>query len=149
MNTPRRIFVDADAFVALARKDDANHERAVSSLQRLIKQSVVFITSNYVFAESVTVISMYMGHAAAVRFIDAMRSDESDYLLQRATDVIGEVAIQIFKEQTSKNTSFVDCTNMAFLKQFHMDAIFSFDGVYKKNRFLLVEDFLRTRRQAA
>src|SRR3954449_9238434 len=104
MNTPRKIFVDADAFVALAREDDANHERAVSSLQRLIEQSVVFITSNYVFAESVTVISMYMGHAAAVRFIDAMRSDESDYLLKRATDVIDEAAIQIFEEQTSKNT---------------------------------------------
>ena len=149
MNTPRKIFIDADAFVALAREDDANHKRAVSSLQHLIKQSVVFITSNYVFAESVTVISMRLGHAAAVRFIDAMRSDESDYLVRRATDTIDETAIQIFKEQTSKNTSFVDCTNMAFLRQFHMDAIFSFDGVYKKNGFVLVEDFLSAHRQAA
>ena len=149
MNTPRKIFIDADAFVALAREDDANHERAVSSLQHLIKQSVAFITSHYVFAESVTVISMRMGHAAAVRFIDAMRSDESDYLVRRATDTIDETAIQIFKAQTSKNTSFVDCTNMAFLKQFHMDAVFSFDGVYKKNGFVLVEDFLSTHRQAA
>ena len=149
MNAPRKIFVDADAFVALAREDDANHERAVSSLRYLIKQPTVFITSKYVFAESVTVISMHMGHAAAVRFIEAMQSDESIYLLQRTTDVIDEAAIQIFKEQTSKNTSFVDCTNMAFLKQFHMDAIFSFDGVYKKNGFVLVEDFLSARRQAA
>ena len=62
MNTPRKVFIDADAFVALAREDDANHKRAASSLQHLIKQSVVFITSNYVFAESVTVISMRMGH---------------------------------------------------------------------------------------
>jgi len=38
---------------------------------------------------------------------------------------------------------------MAFLKQFHMDAIFSFDGVYKKNGFVLVDDFLSTHRQAA
>src|SRR5215218_6871355 len=97
MNAPREIFVDADAFVALAREGDANHKQAVSSLQHLIKQSVVFITSNYVFAESVTVISMRMGHAAAVRFIDAMRADESDYLLQRATDTIDETAVQIFK----------------------------------------------------
>ena len=149
MNAPRKIFVDADAFVALARKDDANHERAVSSLRRLIKQPIVFITSNYVFAESVTVISMHIGHAAAVRFIEAMQSDESIYLLQRTTDAIDEAAIQIFKEQTSKNTSFVDCTNIAFLKQFHMDAIFSFDGIYKKNGFVLVEDFLSAHRQAA
>ena len=146
---PRKIFIDADAFVALAREDDANHERAVFSLQHLIKQSVVFITSNYVFAESVTVISMRMGHAAAVRFMDAMRSDESDYLVKWATDTIDETAIQIFKEQTSKNTSFVDSTNMAFLRQFHMDAIFSFDEVYKKNGFVLIDDFLSTHRQAA
>jgi len=93
MNAPRKIFVDADAFIALARKDGANHERAVSSLRQLIKQPTVFITSNYVFAESVTVISMHMGHAAAVRFIEAMQSDESIYLLQRTTDAIDEAAM--------------------------------------------------------
>ena len=58
-----------------------------------------------------------------------------------------EEAINVFKAQTSKNTSFVDCSNMAYLQQLHwlrLDAIFSFDAIYKKNGFLSVEDFVAT-----
>ena len=53
-----------------------------------------------------------------------------------------QTAIQIFKAQTSKNTSFVDCTNMAFMQQLNLDAIFSFDKVYRKNKFTLIEELL-------
>ncbi len=121
MNDALKIFVDADAFVALAREDDTNHKRAIACLQNLIEQSVVFITSNYVFSESITVISMLKSHEAAVQFIEAMQSPESQYLLKRADEALEEKALQIFKEQTSKNTSYVDCTNMAFMRQLHID----------------------------
>ena len=36
-------------------------------------------------------------------------------------------------EQTSKNVSFVDCINIAFIKEKHINGIFSFDSIYKKN----------------
>ncbi len=142
MRTELKVFVDADAFVALAREDDANHERANSCLQSLLSRPVIFITSNYVFAESITVISLRKSHGAAVQFIETMRSTESRYLIKRASEEIEEKAVEIFKNQTSKNTSFVDCTNMAFLKELHVDAIFSFDEVYKKNGFKTVEDLI-------
>jgi predicted nucleic acid-binding protein len=142
MNDALKIFVDADAFVALAREDDTNHEKAISLLQSLIKRAVVFITSNYVFSESITVISMLKSHEAAVQFIEAMQSQESQYLLKRVDEAIEEKALQIFKEQTSKNTSYVDCTNMAFMRQLQVDAIFSFDVVYRRNKLTLVSDLL-------
>jgi predicted nucleic acid-binding protein len=148
MNDVFKIFVDTDAFVALAREDDANHERAIACLQRTVQHPVIFFTSNYVFSESITVISMLNSHEAAVRFIETMQSPESKYLLTRADEALEEKALQIFKEQTSKNTSFVDCTNMAFMKQLGLTAIFSFDRVYRKKGFMLLEDFL-TEEQAA
>lgn len=142
MNETFKIFVDTDAFVALARKDDANHERAIACLQRTVQHPVIFFTSNYIFSESITVISMLNSHEAAVRFIETMQSPESTYLLTRADEALEEKALQIFKEQTSKNTSFVDCTNMAFMTQLDITAIFSFDRVYRKKGFVLLEDFL-------
>jgi len=148
MKETLHIFVDADAFVALAREDDANHEKALSFLHSLIKQPVVFITSNYVFAESITVISMLKSHEAAVQFIEAMQSPESQYLIKRVDETLEEKATGIFKQQTSKNTSYVDCTNIACMRELHLDALFSFDGVYRTNKLMLVEDLLEQEKAA-
>ena len=149
MKTAIKIFVDADAFVALTVETDANHEKARSLLNRLTVNPVLFLTSNYVFSESITIISQRASHQTAVTFIAKMQSMESPFQITRADENIEEEAIGVFKAQTSKNTSYVDCTNMVFMKRLALDAIFSFDEVYRKNGLTLVEDLLATKLQAA
>ncbi len=78
-----------------------------------------------------------------------MQSMESPFQITRADENIEEEAISVFKAQTSKNTSYVDCTNMVFMKRLDLDAIFSFDEVYRKNGLTLVEDLLAINSQAA
>ena len=114
MKDTLKIFVDSDAFVALTVAADANHKKATSLLHTLHERSVVFLTSNYVFSESITVISMRSSHATAVAFIDNMQSLDNPFRIKQIDAAEEEEAINIFKEQTSKNTSFVDCTNMVF-----------------------------------
>ncbi len=142
MNHVTNIFVDTDAFVGFVRQDDPHHEQVQQLFAQLKDQPVMFITSNYVFAESVTVISQRASHALAVAFIRTLQSPHSPYEIKRTDDTIEAGAIELFKQQTSKNTSFVDCTNMAFLRQLHIPTIFSFDQTYKTNGFPLLEDFL-------
>ncbi|MBA3724536.1 MAG: PIN domain-containing protein [Candidatus Levybacteria bacterium] len=142
MNKKLLIFVDTDAFVAFVKEEDNTHERAKRILLQLRYQQVTFITSNYVFLESVTVISQKINHQAAVSYIDKMLSADNPYELRRIDKEIDEQAIELFKKQTSKNTSFVDCTNMAFMQKMDIDAIFSFDEVYRKNGLQLVEDIV-------
>ena len=48
---------------------------------------------------------------------------------------IRKKALDIFKKQTSKNSRFTDCINMAIMKEKGLDTIFSFDEQYKKNKF--------------
>lgn len=138
MKESLKIFVDADAFVAFSIKTDSHHEKASFLLNNLRLKQVLFFTSNYVFSESITVISQRSAHKTAIEYIEKMRSLESPFQIKRVDEAIEEKALQIFKKQTSKNTSFVDCTNMALLKELHADAIFSFDEVYKKNGFQTV-----------
>src|SRR5664279_5568858 len=131
MNDKKKlIFIDSDAFVALAKEDDSNHTQAVIFLEQLLDKSVEFITSNYVFSEIVTVISLRVGHEQSVAFIEKLKDSKSGFEIKWVDTDIEEVAIEVFKKQTSKNTSFVDCTNMVFLEKLHVDAIFSFDEVY-------------------
>lgn len=133
------ILIDADAFVAVAREDDSNHEQALRILSQLLDQSVHFITSNYVFAESVTVISQRVGHKEALAFANNLKSPKSFFLIERISEEVEDLALGIFSKQTSKNVSFVDCTNMALVDSLDIGYIFSFDKVYRKNGYKLAE----------
>lgn len=132
------ILVDADAFIALAKSDDSNHQKAQKQLKHLLAESVSFLTSNYVFSEVVTVLSQRVNHQAAVAFIETMRSTESLFTIRWIDSAIEERALEIFKKQTSKNVSFVDCTNMALMSYDYIDRIFSFDRIYNKNHIAVV-----------
>lgn len=142
MTPPHTTFLDADAFVAMVKADDPNHARARGLFERLQRLPVRFVTSNYVFSETVTVLSQRVSRQAALAYIDTMQAVDSPVMIAWVDDALDALAIDLFRHQTSKNTSFVDCTNMAFLKRDAMNAIFSFDEVYRTNGFYLVETFL-------
>lgn len=138
-NALHSIYVDSDAFVALVKTDDSNHGRAKKIFQEVEHKPVVFYTSNLVFAECVTVMSQRISKGIALQFIESFTSKESIFTTIRVTEQIEESAIGIFRRQTSKNVSFVDCTNMAIMEMEHLDSIFSFDNIYRKNGFSILK----------
>jgi len=134
------VFVDSDAFVALIKEDDDNHEKAKGILKALLEDyDTTFITSNYVFSEVATVVSQKVGHREALEFIDTITSPEYYIEMKRVSQELERQAIEIFRRQTSKNVSFVDCTNMAVMTASRIKDIFSFDSRYKTNRFNMLE----------
>lgn len=136
------VFVDADVFIAISRSDDSNHKKALKILHRLKEMPVLFITSNYVFSEVVTVLSIRMGRHAALAFIKKIKSPTSIYGVNWVTEEIEALAIEKYKQQKSKNVSFVDCTNMAIVDFHRLDYIFSFDSLYKRNGYQLLTESL-------
>jgi len=139
---PLTIFVDTDAFVALIKKNDSNHIKAKNIFHKLQGIAIEFTTSNYVFSETITIVSQKINHPTAVRYIDAMLSSENIFDIKRVDETIEDLAISIFKDQTSKNISFVDCTNMAFVRKIGLNGIFSFDKAYTTNKIPLAEIFI-------
>lgn len=130
------VLIDADAFVALIKKNDSNHQRAEKISDFLTKKGSSLYTTNFVFSETIIVLSQRIDHQTAINFIDDFKNSREVNLI-RVDEEIEEAAIKIFKNQTSKNVSFGDCLNMAVLKRYKWDTIFSFDKVYKKNGFKL------------
>jgi predicted nucleic acid-binding protein len=137
-NSKKVIFVDSDIFIALAKSDDSNHDRALTILNKFFDE-IIFTTSNYVISEVITVLSMQLGHPRALDFINTVKSDKNIFSINWVDDAVENLAIEIFKKQTSKNTSFTDCTNMAFVEMLKLDGIFSFDSVYKKNKCVILK----------
>jgi predicted nucleic acid-binding protein len=133
------ILIDADAFIALVKEDDTNHARAVELLERLEPLPITFVTTNYVFSEVITVISQRVGHTEAVQFADSLKSPQSHIQIRQIETTLDDKALHLFREQSSKNTSFVDCSNMALLEYYDVQYIFSFDAVYKSNGYLTAD----------
>lgn len=129
----KKVFIDADALVALARAKDKNHQRARKIYEKIKKEKISFFSSNTSLYEAVTVISQRISHQAAKKFILKAREAINFVFIDTAIERKG---LTIFNKQTSKNVSFFDCLNMAILKDLGINQIFSFDEDYKKNGFL-------------
>ena len=132
--TPK-ILLDSDSFIALAKPTDSNHTKAKKIHQKLLSQSAKYFVSNLVFSETITVISQKLGLASAKKHIKNFKKQVSSgrltyiYIDQK----IESLSLDIFNKQTSKNISFVDCTNIAIYQKYQLDAVFSFDKHYQKN----------------
>lgn len=128
------IFGDASAIVSLYDDSDPNYQKAQ---EVVIKFSAgKFITSNFVFAEIVTILSQRMGkQPSIIAGEELIRS----YTIIKLTDNIETLAWEIFKKQTLKNISFVDCTTFALYQEGVFDSVFTFDRDFKKNKIPILE----------
>lgn len=133
---PSKIFIDADAFVALARKDDANHKVAVKIQGKIKSNKSQGYTSNFALGEAITIISQKSYVAFASNFAAEVLSGEIDVLEVSMLHI--ENALKKFSQKRSKNVRFTDMINMVFMDEFKIDTIFSFDKHYPKNGYNLL-----------
>lgn len=133
MIIPISVYIDSDAFIALIKSDDSNHAKAVETLTKFDQSSVLLYTSTYVFSETVTVLSQRLGRKYAEEFINMIKDQSAAITFLWSDEQIQEEAIKVFLKQKSKNVSFVDCINIALIKERYIDVVFSFDKIYKKN----------------
>ncbi len=124
----KKILVDADALVALAKNDDSNHQKALTISKELINDKL-FITP-FTVPEAVTVLSYKVNQTIAKRFLNEVRKRkliELDYNAQ-----VENMADEIFLSQDKKGSSWIDCLNVAMVKINELDGVFSFDRFYEK-----------------
>lgn len=134
------VLVDADALVALAKTDDANHKKALSLSDKLQKKGCVWYVSPFTIGEVITVISYKINQDTAKRVLEELRKQNLNELALKNEHV--HMVDDWFYKQNKKGNSYFDCYNMALLERYkrQIDAIFSFDEVYKRNGFKLLED---------
>ncbi len=128
------IFFDASAAVSYFDVKDANHIRALHLSSHFGENEI--ITSNYVFAEIVTIVSQNAGKKVAT---DTGNYIRDNFLVIRVSPEMENSAWEIFKKQKSKNVSFVDCTSFALYQKGVFDKAFSFDADFKLNRVPVLE----------
>lgn len=132
----KKLFVDADAFVAIQNEKDANHTKALEISKQVSELKVQLVTSDPAFGEAITVISQKSNLKKAVKFAESVLVSSVEII--EVDPALRKEGLEIFKKQTSKNSRFTDCINIAILKREKQSEIFSFDSDYKKNGILRI-----------
>ena len=128
-----KFLADADFLVALAKSDDANHERATQKAETT-KGADIFITP-FTIPETVTVVSYKASQTAAKKLLKELRS--KNFIEISLDEDIMRFADELFATQGAKGTSWIDCLNVVVVKNYKLDGILSFDAFYKKQGIAL------------
>lgn len=116
-------FVDSSAIVALVDRNDATHEAAVAAYQDLLQQGYRLFTTNYVVAETVTMLTDGAGPHVARQWLRDHRlpvyhADEQDERRARAL-VIGSMS--------EHGLSYVDAVSLVAMERLGVADAFAVD----------------------
>lgn len=131
MKNDTQILVDSDAFVGLLLKKDVHHEESSQLFSEIAVQGLSVITTSFVIAETVTVLSHRIGQELARIFLDEV-IEQGKFPTVFVTESLQQQATEIFRKQDGRGTSMTDCVNVALMRQLQLSTIFSFDAFYAK-----------------
>ncbi|MCS7190427.1 MAG: PIN domain-containing protein [Fimbriimonadales bacterium] len=124
-----RVFVDTSAWVALAYAGEVAHPAARDYYQRASQWGVVWVTSDYILDETLTLLRTRFGYIWAERFWNLVRQAlETGHmqLLQVDSDA-WQTALRIFFQYQDQDFSFTDCTSFALMRREGIETAFAFD----------------------
>lgn len=123
------IFVDSNILIALFNHEDALHG-SVQKLWKDIEREYSFVISNFVFLETVTVLSQRRNKAVAQEAgREILRNPAFRHI--HVDENLQEESWRIFQETENKNVSFVDCSTIALMQFKDISKLLTFDKEFK------------------
>jgi len=129
----KQLFVDTAAWLALELRRDQYHAVAFAFAHHEARQ-FQWVTTNWVLSETVTLLRRRTTHAAAVQFMERVRTSRKLQIV-RIEAPHEERAWVIFKRYVDKDFGFVDCTSFAVMETFGIVQTFTFDHHFRQLGF--------------
>jgi predicted nucleic acid-binding protein len=121
-----KVFIDTSAFAAHFNQSDTNHKAALALWKMLASGGWRLWTSSYILAECVTVLRGRAGHAAALRFGDALLTSRLVSII-RPSPAQDSAAMELFRRFDDQRFSFFDCSSFALMRDLSISRAFAFD----------------------
>ncbi len=131
----KRIFADANGWIALNSKRDQLHDVAMRVNKELLREGHRYVTTNFILDETYTGLLMKVGHFAAVDFGERIRNSRTVQIIHITEDIEDE-AWKLFKQYSDKNFSFTDCTSFVVMRQVNMVEAFTGDHHFEQMQFV-------------
>ena len=126
-----RLFVDTSAWLAQANRADAGHE-AVRDVLASVPGRLV--TTNLVFAATVTLARSRLGHPAALALGSALR-DPHRVDMVRVSREDENAGWELFRERADKKYSLTDCTSFVVMRRLGLGTALALDADFRREGF--------------
>lgn len=133
-----QIFVDTSAYFALTDRRDENHRVAVRIIHQLVREGTEFLTTNYVVAETHTLLLNRIGYITALQVIEELYKSQTR--IYRVKEAEEQRALHIIRTYTDKEFSLVDAISFATMERFHVTQAFTFDHHFSQYGFSLLPE---------
>jgi predicted nucleic acid-binding protein len=130
------LFIDTGGFYALADRRDPAHARARRFYETCERPCV---TTDYIFAETMSLLTKRLGKRVAVTFGDGLRRSHRIRLEEVAPEM-REAAWTLFSTQLDKGYDLIDCTSFAFMDASSIRDAFGFDRHFVQYGMRLLPD---------
>ncbi len=132
----RQLFVDTSAYFALTDRSDENHEAAVRIIHQLIRERTELLTTNYIVAETHTLLLNRIGYKTALQVIEELYKSQTR--IYRVREAEERKALEIVRKYTDKEFSLVDAMSFATMERLHLTQAFAFDHHFAQYGFSLL-----------
>ena len=121
----REVFVDSGAWIAIVIERDQWHQLAVRQYRDIARESTHLVTTNLVIAESYIMVRLGGGHAAAMRFLESVRSSPRVEVV-RSDGGIESEAESILGRFSDQTFSFTDAVSFSLMRSRQIIEAFTF-----------------------
>ncbi len=126
-----KVFIDTSGFIAIARRDDENHEAARAIIDALRRSRARLYTTNFVLAETYSLYLRYLGGPAARAFLRQVDSERPSAVIRIEEGDEAEARSIIYR-YADKDFSLVDAASFAVMKRLAIPAAFTFDRHFRQ-----------------
>jgi len=135
MKKTRTVFVDTSAHFALANEKDIDHQSAKTCLKQLTDESAILIISNFIIAETYTLMLRKIGRNKSVQYINNLKETAE---IVRISEDDEKKAWEIILKYNDKDFSYVDATSFALMERLGLVEAFAFDEHFDQYGFISV-----------
>jgi uncharacterized protein len=129
------LFIDSSAWLALYAKDDQHHQPALKIWKQIPQLGWPCYTSNYIFHETLTLISSKKGQPASINWGKYFLENIGHNISYKSVLPEDEhLAWQLF-QKFPEPVSFTDCTCWALMKRHKITQVFTFDTHFSQAGF--------------
>ncbi len=126
-----RVFVDTSALYAYINSKDPYHEKVRNFLNNFKGQ---LITTNFIFDETVTLVSTRMGHDKALLTGKTLLNPKA-FFITRVKINDERNAWKLFVNRPDKAYSFTDCTSFVIMRTLGIEKSLAIDPHFQQEGF--------------
>ena len=130
------LFGDSSGWLAMYDERDKYHLAARRSFSALLNQPVTFLVTDYVIAETLTLMQGRLGHRKTVAFGEWLLSAPQVEQVRLDADLWNE-AWHLFMQYDDQGFSFIDCASFVVMRRERLVDAYTFDRHFEQLGFRL------------